>query len=180
LGKWALGRTFSATSDGFVAGLAAGAHRFEVSRYMATQLQRHHGRGSETSLEGDMAKKHRNGFDVTTPDSKSIVYEYSTSSVIAAALPCGARRRQAGFRLFQLTHLNENLIKSRGAIAKSGSNPVERREHNDEVGGHSCTTLQKYEAGKRYPLITGRFMAARRAPTRIFWGQTTGLTRCNC
>ena len=141
-----IGADVSAASDGFVAGLAAG-HRFEVSRYMATSFN-----GTmtwkRTSLEGDMARNIER-FDVT-PDGKSIVYEYSTSSV----MPQLYHARLDGDKLVspvQLTHLNENLIKSR-AIAKAevirwkGAN-------NDEVEG-ILHYPAKYEAEKKYPLIT--------------------------
>jgi len=141
-----IGAGVSATSDGFVAGLAAG-HRFEVSRYMAASFN-----GAMTwkrvPLEGDTAKNIER-FDVT-PDSKSIVYEYSTSSV----MPQLYHARLDGDKLVsqvQLTHLNESLVKSR-AIAKAevirwkGAN-------NDEVEG-ILHYPAKYEAGKKYPLIT--------------------------
>jgi dipeptidyl aminopeptidase/acylaminoacyl peptidase len=141
-----IGAGVSATSDGFVAGLAAG-HRFEVSRYMAVSSN-----GAMTwkrvSLEGDTAKNIER-FDVT-PDSKSIVYEYSTASV----MPQLYHARLDGNKLIspvQLTHLNDGLAKSR-AIAKAevirwkGAN-------NDEVEG-ILHYPAKYEAGKKYPLIT--------------------------
>jgi dipeptidyl aminopeptidase/acylaminoacyl peptidase len=141
-----IGGGISATSDGFIAGLAAG-NRFEVARYMAADFS-----GAMTwkrvPLQGDTAKNIVR-FDVT-PDSKAIVYEYSTASV----MPQLYHARIDGNKLVlpvQFTHMNEGLIKSR-AIAKAevirwkGAN-------NDEVEGILHYPV-KYEAGKKYPLIT--------------------------
>jgi pimeloyl-ACP methyl ester carboxylesterase len=78
------------------------------------------------------------------------VYEYSTASV----MPQLYRAQLDGSKLvspIQVTHLNDGLIKSR-AMAKAevihwkGSN-------NDEVEG-ILHYPAKYEAGKKYPLIT--------------------------
>jgi len=141
-----IGGGVSATSDGFVAGLAAG-HRFEVAHYMAASFS-----GAMTwkraPLEGDTAKNIVR-FDVT-PDSKAIVYEYSTASV----MPQLYHARLDGNKLVSpvpFTHMNEGLIKSR-AIAKAevirwkGAN-------SDEVEGILHYPVN-YEAGKKYPLIT--------------------------
>jgi dipeptidyl aminopeptidase/acylaminoacyl peptidase/formylglycine-generating enzyme required for sulfatase activity len=141
-----IGGGASATSDGFIAGLAAG-HRFEVARYMAASFS-----GTMTwkrmPLEGDTARNIVR-FDVT-PDSKAIVYEYSTASV----MPQLYHARLDGNKLVspvQFTHMNEGLIKSR-AIAKAevirwkGAN-------SDEVEGILHYPVN-YEAGKKYPLIT--------------------------
>jgi dipeptidyl aminopeptidase/acylaminoacyl peptidase len=141
-----VGSGVSATSDGFVAGLAAG-HRFELARYTR-------GKSGDSwtwkraSLEGDTAKNMEQ-FEVT-PDSKTLVYVYSTSSV----MPQIYRAQLDGNKLVsqvQLTHLNDGLVKSR-AIARTevirwkGAN-------NDEVEGILHYPV-KYEAGKKYPLIT--------------------------
>ena len=141
-----IGGGVSATSDGFVAGLAAGS-RFEVARYNASVTS-----GVWTwkrvPLEGDMAKNIVR-FDVT-PDSKTIVYEYSTASV----MPQLYHARLEGNRLVspvQLTHMNEGLIKSR-AFAR-GEVIRWKGVNNDEVEGILHYPV-KYEAGKRYPLIT--------------------------
>ncbi len=141
-----IGSSVIATSDGFIAGLAAG-HRFELSGFTATSIN-----GALTwkrsPLEGDMAKN-IGRFDVLA-NRKIIVYEYSTSSV----MPQLYRAQLDGDKLVsavQLTHLNDGLVKSR-AIAKAevirwkGSN-------NDEVEGILHYPV-KYEAGKKYPLIT--------------------------
>ncbi len=141
-----IGSDLAATTDGFVLGLAAG-HRFETAKYTRAKSG-DSWTWKRTSLEGDMAKNIER-FDVT-PDSKSIAYEYSTASV----MPQLYKAQLDGDKLVspvQLTHLNENLIKSR-AIAKAevirwkGAN-------NDEVEG-ILHYPAKYEAGKKYPLIT--------------------------
>jgi dipeptidyl aminopeptidase/acylaminoacyl peptidase/formylglycine-generating enzyme required for sulfatase activity len=141
-----IGGGVSATSDGFIAGLAAG-HRFEVSRYKAS-ITNGAWAWKRAPLEGDAAKNIER-FDVT-PDSKSIVYEYSTSSVMPQLYNARLDENKLIPQL-QLTHLNENLVKSR-AVAKA---EVVRWKgaNNDEVEGilHYPT---KYEAGKKYPLIT--------------------------
>ena len=141
-----IGGGVSATSDGFVAGLAAG-HRFEVARYTAVSSS-----GAMTwtrvPLEGDAAKNIVR-FDVA-PDSKTIVYEYSTASV----MPQLYHARLEGNRLVspvQLTHMNEGLIKSR-AFAK-GEVITWKGSNGDEVEGILHYPV-KYEAGKKYPLIT--------------------------
>jgi len=88
-----IGADVSATSDGFVAGLAAG-HR---SRCRATWRPVFNGTMTwkRTSLEATW-RKNIERFDVT-PDSKSIVLRILNLQRNAAALPCAARRRQAGF-----------------------------------------------------------------------------------
>ena len=141
-----VGSGVSATADGFVAGLAAG-HRFELACYTR-------GTSGDTwtwkrvSFEGDPVKNIEN-YEVT-PDGKTFVYVYSTSSV----MPQLYRAQFDGNKLvspMQLTHLNDGLVKSR-VIAKAevirwkGAN-------NDEVEG-ILHYPAKYEAGKKYPLIT--------------------------
>jgi len=141
-----VGDGMGATSDGFLAGLAAG-HRFETAKYLRTK-------SGDTwtwkreSLVGDTSNNIEQ-FEVT-PDGKTLVYEFSTSSV----MPQLYRAQLDGSKLLapvQVTHLNDGLVKSR-AIAKAevirwkGAN-------NDEVEG-ILHYPAKYEAGKKYPLIT--------------------------
>jgi dipeptidyl aminopeptidase/acylaminoacyl peptidase len=145
---WAngIGSGVSATSDGFLAGLSAG-HRFEISRYTLNKSG-DNWTWRRASVEGDAARNIEN-FEVT-PDGKTLVYVYSTSGV----MPQLYRAQLDGSKLLspvQLTHLNDGLIKSR-VIAKAevirwkGAN-------NDEVEG-ILHYPAKYEAGKKYPLIT--------------------------
>jgi dipeptidyl aminopeptidase/acylaminoacyl peptidase/formylglycine-generating enzyme required for sulfatase activity len=141
-----VGAGIAATSDGFVAGLAAG-HRFEASHYTRSKS----GDGwtwKRASVEGDTAKNIET-FEVT-PDGKAIVYVHSTASV----MPQLYRAQLDGNKLvsaLQLTHLNDGLVKSH-AIAKA---EVVRWKgaNNDEVEG-ILHYPAKYEAGKKYPLIT--------------------------
>jgi len=141
-----IGSGVSATSDGFLADLAAG-HRFEASRYTRSKSG-DSWTWKRTSLEGDTAKNIET-LEVT-PDGKTLVYGYSTSSV----MPQLYKAQLDGNKLSsaaQLTHVNDGLIKSR-AMAKAevirwkGAN-------NDEVEG-ILHYPAKYEAGKKYPLIT--------------------------
>ncbi len=141
-----IGSGVSATSDGFLADLAAG-HRFEASRYTRSKSG-DSWTWKRTSLEGDTAKNIET-LEVT-PDGKTLVYGYSTSSV----MPQLYKAQLDGNKLssaVQLTHLNDSLIKSR-TMAKAevirwkGAN-------NDEVEG-ILHYPAKYEAGKKYPLIT--------------------------
>ena len=141
-----IGGGLSATSDGFVAGLAAGS-RFEVARYNASVTS-----GVWTwkraPIEGDTVKNIVR-FDVT-PDSKTIVYEYSTASV----MPQLYHARLEGNKLVtpvQFTHMNEGLIKAR-AFAR-GEVIRWKGANGDEVEGILHYPV-KYEAGKKYPLIT--------------------------
>jgi dipeptidyl aminopeptidase/acylaminoacyl peptidase len=141
-----VGSTMSATNDGFIAGLAAG-HRFENTKYTR-------GKSGDSwtwkraPLEGDTAKNIAR-FEATS-DGKTLVYEYSTSSV----MPQLYRAQLDGHKMVspaQLTHLNDGLIKSRAmanaeVIRWKGAN-------NDEVEG-ILHYPAKYETGKKYPLIT--------------------------
>jgi dipeptidyl aminopeptidase/acylaminoacyl peptidase/formylglycine-generating enzyme required for sulfatase activity len=141
-----IGSDLAATADGFVLGLAAG-HRYETAKYTRT-------RSGDTwtwkrsSLEGDTAKNIM--FFEATSDGKTIVYEYSTPSV----MPQLHRAQLDGNKLgspVQLTHLNDSLIKSRTftkaeVIHWKGAN-------GDEVEG-ILRYPTSYEAGKKYPLIT--------------------------
>src|SRR5260221_1943840 len=141
-----IGSGVSATSDGFVAGLAAG-HRFEISRYTRNKSG-DNWTWKRASLEGDAAKNIET-FEVT-PDGKTVVYVYSTSSV----MPQLYRAQLDGSKLVspvQLTHLNDGLMKSRTipkaeVVRWKGAN-------NDDVEG-ILHYPAKYEAGKKYPLIT--------------------------
>jgi dipeptidyl aminopeptidase/acylaminoacyl peptidase len=141
-----IGSDLAATRNGFVLGLAAG-HRFATAKYTRAKS------GDvwtwkRVDLEGETSRNIQ--FFEVTPDGKTIVYEYSTSSV----MPQLYRAQLDGNKLIspiQLTHLNDGLVKSR-AVAKAevirwkGAN-------NDEVEG-ILHYPAKYEAGKKYPLIT--------------------------
>ena len=141
-----IGSDLAATADGFLVGLAAG-HRFETTRYTRSK----NGDAwtwTRTSLKGETAA---NIMTFEAPaDGKSIVYEYSTASL----MPQLYAARLDGITLTspaQLTHLNDALVKSR-AIAKSevvrwkGSN-------GDDVEG-ILHYPANYETGKKYPVIT--------------------------
>jgi dipeptidyl aminopeptidase/acylaminoacyl peptidase len=136
----------AATRDGFVAGLAAGAH-FQTARYTREKT----GEGwtwKQASLEGEHANNIR--FFEVTGDGKTIAYEYSTAS----KMPQLYGAKLDGNRLdspVQLTKLNESLIKSHKftkseVIRWKGSN-------NEEVEG-ILRYPANYEPGKKYPVIT--------------------------
>jgi dipeptidyl aminopeptidase/acylaminoacyl peptidase/formylglycine-generating enzyme required for sulfatase activity len=142
-----IGSELVAIQDGFVTGLAAGAH-FDTSRYLRTNSG---GVWSwkRASLEGDQAKNMQS-FEVS-PDGKTIVYQYSTAS----KLPQLYRAQLDGTKLVspvQLTKLNENLIKNR-IFAKT--EVVHWKGANDEQVEGILYYPDNYEAGKKYPLITG-------------------------
>jgi len=141
-----IGSDLAATNEGFIAGLAAG-YRFAPAKYTRTKSS-----GSwnwkRVELQGETSKNVQ--FFEVSPDGMTIVYQYSTASV----MPQLYRAQLDGSRLVlpaQLTHLNDGLIKSR-AFAKTevirwkGSN-------SDEVEG-ILHYPANYEAGKKYPVIT--------------------------
>lgn len=142
-----IGSELVATRDGFVTGLAAGAH-FDTSRYV-----RSNSGGAwawkRASLEGDQAQNMQS-FEVSL-DGKTIVYQYSTAS----KLPQLYRAQLGGTKLVapvQVTRLNENLIKNR---VFSKTEVVHWKGANDEQVEGILYYPDNYEAGKKYPLITG-------------------------
>ncbi len=141
-----IGSDLAATRDGFILGLAGGAH-FEMARYSRDKSgdgwswKRH-------SLEGEHAKNIA-AFEVSE-DGKTIFYLHSTAS----KLPQMYRAQIDGDKIVspvQLTKLNQGLVTGR-SFAKSevihwtGSN-------NEEVEGILYYPAN-YEAGKKYPVIT--------------------------
>ena len=145
---WAngIGSDLAATEDGFILGLAAGAH-FELARYVREKS----GDGwtwKRRSLNGEHAKN-MEGFEVSQ-DGKTIVYSSSTASKLSQLY----RAQIDGDKIaspVQLTKLNQGLVSGR-SFAKSevihwtGSN-------NEEVEGILYYPAN-YEAGKKYPIIT--------------------------
>ena len=141
-----IGSGVAATPDGFITGLAAGAH-YETSRYTRTKS----GDGwswKRAALEGEQARNVSN-FEVSE-DGKTLMYLYSTAS----KLPQIFRAKLDGAKIIspvQVTKMNEALNKNR-AFAKSevihwkGAN-------GDEVEGILYYPTN-YEAGKKYALIT--------------------------
>jgi dipeptidyl aminopeptidase/acylaminoacyl peptidase len=142
-----IGAELVATADGFVTGLAAGAH-FDTSRYVRSNS----GGGwswKRTSLEGDQAKNIQSC--EVSADGKTIVYQYSTAS----KLPQLYRAELDGTKLVApvpVTKLNENLIKNR---VFSKTEVVHWKGANDEQVEGILYYPDNYEAGKKYPLITG-------------------------
>ncbi len=141
-----IGSELIATPDGFVTGLAAGAH-FETSRYARTNSG---GAWSwkRASLEGEQAKNIQ-AFEISE-DGKTLVYQYSTAS----KLPQLYRAQLDGTKIVspvQITKLNENLIKNR-TFAKS--EVIHWKGSNDEQVEGILYYPDNYEAGKKYPLIT--------------------------
>jgi dipeptidyl aminopeptidase/acylaminoacyl peptidase len=141
-----IGSDLAATRDGFILGLAGGAH-YEVARYSreksgdAWTWKRH-------SLEGEHAKN-LESFEVSA-DGKTIVYSHSTASKLAQLY----RAQVDGDKItspVQLTKLNQGLVNGR-SYAKSevihwtGSD-------KEEVEGILYYPTN-YEAGKKYPVIT--------------------------
>jgi dipeptidyl aminopeptidase/acylaminoacyl peptidase len=141
-----IGSDLAAVDDGFVAGLAAG-HRYETSRYMRSKS----GDGwswKRASLEGEHAKNIQY-FEVDGRGRK-IVYFYSTAS----RLPQIYRAQLEGARIAQpeqLTRLNEGLTRNR-AFART--EVVRWKGSNDEEVEGILYYPTRYEAGRKYPLIT--------------------------
>jgi dipeptidyl aminopeptidase/acylaminoacyl peptidase len=141
-----IGSDLVATYDGFVVGLAAGAH-FETSRYVRTKA------GStwswrRTPLEGEQFRNI--SFFEVSEDGKTMAYVYSTAS----KLPQIFRAQLAGAKIVsptQVTKLNEGLVKGR-AFAKS--EVIHWKGANDEQVEGILYYPTNYEPGKKYPLIT--------------------------
>ena len=141
-----IGSDLVATPDGFVVGLAAGAH-FETSRYVRGKA------GSNWSwkrapLEGEQFRNI--SFFEVSDDGKTMAYIYSTAS----KLPQIFRAQLDGAKIVsptQVTKLNENLIKNR-TFAKS--EVIHWKGSNDEQVEGILYYPDNYEAGKKYPLIT--------------------------
>jgi len=145
---WENGTAFqvAATKDGFVVALAGGA-RFVIAHYTASKSGESW-TWKRTPIEGEHARN-IDSFDVS-PDGLLIAYRYSTPSKI----PQLYRARLDGNKLVspvQLTHLSDDLVKSR---ANSTAEVIRwKGSYGEEVEGilHYPTN---YEAGKKYPVIT--------------------------
>lgn len=141
-----LGSGFSATNDGFVAGLAAG-HRWEIARYTRSKAGDAWA-WKRASLQGQHAS-HIESFEVT-PDGKTVVFAYSTASVMPQLYGAHLDGNSLASPT-QLTKLNEPFLKSRN-FAKSevihwkGSN-------NEDVEG-ILHYPANYDPAKKYPVIT--------------------------
>jgi dipeptidyl aminopeptidase/acylaminoacyl peptidase len=141
-----IGSGVAATPDGFIAGLAAGAH-YETSRYTRTKA----GDGwssKRAALEGEQSKNITN-FEVSE-DGKTLMYLYSTAS----KLPQIFRAHLDGAKIIspvQVTKLNEGLSKNR-AFAKS--EVIHWKGANDDEVEGILYYPTNYEAGKKYALIT--------------------------
>jgi len=160
-----IGSDLAATQGGFVAGLAAG-HRYEMAHY----LKEKSGIDStwkRSNLKGERVKNIQN-FEVST-DGKTIVYRSSTASTI----PQLYRAQLDGDKVsapVQLTHLNENLVKSR-VFAKS--EVIRWKGSNDEEVEGILYFPTNYEPGKKYPLITA-IHGGPHSEDLDQWGEGTG------
>lgn len=141
-----IGSDLAATRDGFVLGLAAGAH-FETMRYTRKKA----GEGwvyKHAALEGEHAKNIQ-AFELTE-GGETIAYEYSTASKMTQLYSAKLDGNKLASPV-QLTKLNESLVNSRTftkseVIRWKGSN-------NEEVEG-ILRYPANYEPGKKYPVIT--------------------------
>jgi len=141
-----IGSDLAATQGGFIAGLAAG-HRYEMARY-SREKPGVDSTWKRSAMEGERVQSVQN-FEVSE-DGKTIVYRSSTASTIPQLYRAGIDGDKLSTPL-QLTHLSENLVKSRvfaktEVIRWKGSN-------NEEVEGILYYPTN-YQAGKKYPLIT--------------------------
>ena len=141
-----IGSDLAATRDGFIVGLAGGAH-FEMARYTVD----HSGNGfnwKRAALEGEHAKN-ISAFEATE-DGKTIVYSHSTASKIPQLYTAQLDgNKLSGER--QLTKLNDNLVKNR-EFAKTEI--IRWKGANDEEVEGILYYPTNYEAGKKYPVIT--------------------------
>jgi dipeptidyl aminopeptidase/acylaminoacyl peptidase len=141
-----IGSDLAATQDGFVAGLAAGAH-YETSRYVRTKSG-NDWNWKRQALEGEQARNMQ--FFEVSADGKTIVYFYSTAS----KLPQLFRAQLDGAKIIspvQVTTMNEGLSRNR---AFTKSEVIHWKGANeDEVEGILYYPTN-YEAGKKYALIT--------------------------
>ena len=141
-----IGSDLAATQGGFVAGLAAG-HRYEMARY-SKEKSGIDSTWKRSALDGDRVKNIQN-FEVSA-DGKTIVYRSSTAS----SIPQLYRAQIDGDKLsppVQLTHLNDNLVKSR-VFAKS--EVIRWKGSNEEEVEGILYYPTNYEAGRKYPVIT--------------------------
>jgi len=141
-----IGSDLAATHDGFVLGLAGGAH-YQIARYSREKSgdswtwKRH-------NLEGEHARN-LEGFEVSA-DGKTIVYSHSTASKLAQLY----RAQLDGDKIsspVQLTRLNQGLVNGR-SFAKS--EVIHWAGSNDEEVEGILYYPANYEAGKKYPIIT--------------------------
>lgn len=141
-----IGSDLAATRDGFIVGLAGGAH-FEMARYTVD----HSGNGfnwKRAALEGEHAKN-ISAFEATE-DGKTIVYSHSTASKMPQLYTAQLDGNKfSGVR--QLTKLNDNLVKNR-EFAKTEI--IHWKGSNDEEVEGILYYPTNYEAGKKYPVIT--------------------------
>jgi dipeptidyl aminopeptidase/acylaminoacyl peptidase len=141
-----IGSDLASTPDGFIVGLAGGAH-FVTSRYIR-EKSGDSWIWKRSPLEGDQVKNIQ-AFEVGD-DGKTFVYSFSTAS----KMPQLYHAQLNGDKLsmpVQLTKLNDSLVKSREfakteVIRWTGSN-------NEEVEG-ILYYPDNYDPGKKYPLIT--------------------------
>ncbi len=141
-----IGSDLAATRDGFIVGLAAGAH-FEMARYTVD----HSGNGwtwKHAALEGEHARNMQ-AF-VANEDGNIIAYSYSTASKMPQLYSAQlSGNKLSGAR--QLTRLNDNLVKNR-EFAKT--EVIRWKGSNDEEVEGILYYPTNYEAGKKYPVIT--------------------------
>ena len=141
-----IGSDLAATKDGFILGLAAGAH-FEMARY-SREKTGDTWTWKRSALEGEHAKN-LESFEVSA-DGKTIVYSHSTASKLSQLF----HAQLDGDKILspvQLTKLNQGLVNGRNyakseVIHWTGSN-------SEEVEGILYYPAN-YESGKKYPVIT--------------------------
>ncbi len=141
-----IGSDLAATGDGFIVGLAGGAH-FEMVRY-TREKSGDDWTWKHVALEGEHAKNIQ-AFEVTD-DGNRIAYAYSTASKmpqLQSAQLNGSMLNGAR----QLTKLNDNLVKNR-EFAKTEL--IRWKGSNDEEVEGILYYPTNYEPGKSYPVIT--------------------------
>jgi dipeptidyl aminopeptidase/acylaminoacyl peptidase len=141
-----IGSDVAATHDGFIAGLAGGAH-FEMVRY-TREKSGDSWTWKYAALEGDHARNMQ-AFEVTE-DGKIIAYQYSTASKMPQLYSAQLDGNKVNSAR-QLSKLNDNLVQNR-EFAKTEL--IRWKGSNDEEVEGILYYPTNYEAGKKYPVIT--------------------------
>jgi dipeptidyl aminopeptidase/acylaminoacyl peptidase len=141
-----IGSDLAATMDGFVVGLADGAH---FATFLYTRSKSAGGwMWKGTRLEGEQARNIQ--FFEVSQDGKTMVYFYSTASRMPQIYRAGLRGAQMVAPV-ELTKLNDNLVKNRNFAR---SEVIRWKGANDEQVEGVLYYPGNYQAGKKYPLIT--------------------------
>ena len=154
-----LGYDLQTVPGGFIALLAAGSHD-EPAFYAKDGVS-----WKRTQLSGDHVNNFQS-FDASD-DGKTIVYEYSTASLMPQLYRAGLDDNKLASPA-QVTKLNENLVKGR-EYAKTEI--IKWKGSNDEMVEGILYYPTNYEEGKKYPLITA-IHGGPQGSDKDLWGES--------